>query len=196
MTLHNNENADDLGGTSLTTGLVLDLDLDSRRASLNRRVWNAADSIYSYSQGGYQTLANGHVLLFHGNVPVVEEYDENGACVMTARYGHDQVMQGYRGYRKEWVGRPRTRPSVVACGVGGGEVVVYVSWNGASDVRAWGVYVGSDEGSLRSVKTVAKNGFETRVGLDGPAGKVVQVQAVGGVNDGVRSEVVFVGSGC
>lgn len=195
MTFHNNENADDIGGTSLTTGMVVDLDLKNRTVSLNRQLWNQEDPIYSYSQGSYQTLPNGHALLYHGNVPVVEEYDENGACVMSGRYGFTQDMQGYRGYRKEWVGRPRTKPSVFACSKEN-EVAVYASWNGASDVLAWKIYSGSDEGNLRGVRTVTKNGFETRVALDDNTGKVVQVQAVGGVNDGKKSEVVSVKSSC
>ncbi|RJE18632.1 hypothetical protein PHISCL_09036, partial [Aspergillus sclerotialis] len=120
MSLHNNENCDFISGTTATTGLVLDLDFESHKVTLNRRMWNAANPVYSESQGSYQTLDNDHVLLFHGRDPVVEEYDENGACVMTARYGFEGDMQGYRGYRKDWVGRPRTKPSVVACAGNGG----------------------------------------------------------------------------
>ena len=137
-------------------------------------------------------LDNDHVLLFHGRDPVFEEFDENGACVMTARYGFEGDMQGYRGYRREWIGRPRTKPSVVACG-DGEKVSVYVSWNGVSDVRSWRVYMG-DGGDMRIVKVVGKNGFETRIDVSGP-GKMVQVEAVGGVNDGTKSEALSVGSG-
>lgn len=105
-------------------------------------------------------------------------------------------MEGYRGYRRDWVGRPRTKPSVVACGRGEGEKVsVYVSWNGASDVQRWRVYMG-DGSDMEGVKVAVKNGFETRIDVDGGSGEMVQVEAVGGVNDGTRSEAVSVGSGC
>lgn len=129
---------------------------------------------------------------------MIEEYDETGACVMSAQYGTEDSMQGYRAYRAPWVGRPRTKPSVVACKADQGTgTKVYVSWNGATDVSAWKVYGGSGEGSMKVVKTVGKNGFETKALVeDDIGGGKVMVQAVGGVGDGRMSEVVSIGQGC
>lgn len=201
MSLHNNANDDYSSLTSITTGLVLDLDLQKRTTSVVRKMWNANQTpVFSTSQGSYQSLANDHVLLYHGDVPLVEEYDEKGACVMSAWYGSaTNGMEGYRGYRSPWVGKPTTKPSVVACESDSGEdaAAVYVSWNGASDVQAWKIYAGKNKGSLGVVKTVAKNGFETRMKVEGVSRAcAVMAQAVGGVNDGTKSEVVSVGKGC
>ncbi|GAT21306.1 arylsulfotransferase [Aspergillus luchuensis] len=196
--LHNNENANVFTSpTTITTGLTLTLDMQNHTATAVRKLWNPDAPLFAVSQGGFQPLPNGHVLLQHGAMPVIEEYDENGALVMTARFGFDESTQSYRGYRfREWVGKPTTRPEAVACREGG-SVVVYVSWNGATDVRGWKVRMGSELGVVGDVRE--KNGFETRIVLDGVVGKdgeKVVVQAVGGVGDGVQSGVVKVGEGC
>lgn len=164
-----------------------------------RKLWNSDAPLFAVSQGSFQPLPNGHVLLQHGAMPVLEEYDENGALVMNARFGFDESTQSYRGYRfREWVGKPTTRPEAVACREGGSDaVVVYVSWNGATDVRGWKVRMGDELAVVGNVRD--KNGFETRIvleGVEGRDGEKVVVQAVGGVGDGVQSSVVKVGERC
>lgn len=199
--MHNNDNDGYSSPTHVTTGLVLDLDFKARTATVRNRLWNAHDVYFAYAQGSYQNLTNGHVLLQHGTIPVIEEYDANGACVMTARFGKDDAMMSYRAYRSPWVGTPRTRPDIVACREQRNEddsetTAAYVSWNGATGVQAWKIYGGSDKG-MRALKSVPKNGFEMRVELDGNlAGDAVMVQAVGGPNGGKQSEVVSIGKGC
>ena len=134
---------------------------------------------------------------------MIEEYDADGACVMSARWGQNNVMSSYRGYRAPWIGTPNTKPDVVACReensrAGGETTAVYVSWNGATDVQAWKISAGQEEGKMRVVKTAPKNGFETRVEICGDKldGGLVMAQAVGGPNDGKMSEAVPVGKGC
>ncbi|GKZ73307.1 hypothetical protein AnigIFM50267_009990 [Aspergillus niger] len=198
--LHNNENANVFTSpTTITTGLTLTLDMQNRTVTPVRKLWNSDAPLFAVSQGSFQPLPNGHVLLQHGAMPVLEEYDENGALVMNARFGFDESTQSYRGYRfREWVGKPTTRPEAVACREGGSDaVVVYVSWNGATDVRGWKVRMGDELAVVGDVRD--KNGFETRIvleGVEGRDGEKVVVQAVGGVGDGVQSSVVKVGEGC
>ncbi|OQE11948.1 hypothetical protein PENFLA_c067G05038 [Penicillium flavigenum] len=191
ISLHNNELASFTGHTSLTTGMVLDVELQgSKQVTLKSRMWDATEPVYAESQGSYQSLGNGHVLLQHGSTPKIEEFDENGTIVMRARFGYDKTMQTYRTYRYPWVGRPATKPDVVACLDGkNGKSAVYVSWNGATDVGYWKVYSGT------AVKeTAVRNGFETTILVDGlTSGDSVVVEAVGGVGDGMRSESAAVG---
>lgn len=156
-------------------------------------MWDAAEPVYSESQGSYQFLENGHRLQDHGSTPKIEEYDADGSIVMRARFGFDNTMHTYRAYRYHWVGRPSTTPDVVACSSGkSGKTTVYVSWNGATDVQSWKVYAGS-----KVRKIALRNGFETIIQVDGLAqGDSVVVEAVGGVGDGTRSAPVPVGQGC
>jgi hypothetical protein len=191
--MHNNDNTEFTGHTSLTTGLVLNVELQgSKEVTLVGRTWDAAEPVYAESQGSYQSLGNGHVLQDHGATPKIEEYDENGTIVMRARFGYDNTMQTYRTYRYPWVGRPSTKPDVVACPTKGGKTVVYVSWNGATDVGSWKVTSGS-----KINQTALRNGFETTILVAGLSdGDSVAVEAVGGVGDGTRSQSVTVGQGC
>jgi hypothetical protein len=190
ISLHNNENTEFTGHTSLTTGLVLDVELQgSKKVTLKSRMWDAAEPVYAESQGSYQTLGNGHSLQDHGATPKFEEYNENGAVMMRARFGYDMTMQTYRTYRYPWIGRPATKPDAVACLNNGGRTAVYVSWNGASDVESWKVHSGSTV-----KKTAVRNGFETTILVNGLSDSdLIIVEAVGGVGNGVRSESVTVG---
>lgn len=150
--------------------------------------------MYAESQGSYQILSNGHVLMDHGAVPKIAEFDENGACVMRAWFGEVGSMMAYRVYRSPWVGKPKTKPSVVACPEKG-TTAVYTSWNGATDVESWEICVGSDGDSLEVAQTIPRNGFETRFEFGGSFDKVA-VKAIGGPNGGVKSDTVTVGEGC
>lgn len=192
--LHNNDNTEFTGSSSLTTGMVLELELQgSKQVTLKRRTWDAAEPVYAQSQGSYQPLGNGHILQDHGATPKIEEFDENGSVVMRARFGYDNTMQTYRAYRYPWVGRPSTKPDVVACPSSDGDKsTVYVSWNGATDVQSWKIHSGS------KVKSSAvRNGFETVIVVDSlRKGDSLIVEAVGGVGDGTKSESVTVGHGC
>ncbi|KAJ6005755.1 hypothetical protein N7451_003699 [Penicillium sp. IBT 35674x] len=192
--LHNNDNTEFTGSSSLTTGMVLELELQgSKQVTLKRRTWDAAEPVYAQSQGSYQPLGNGHILQDHGAVPKIEEFDENGSVVMRARFGYDNTMQTYRAYRYPWVGQPSTKPDVVACPSSNGDKsTVYVSWNGATDVQSWKIHSGS------KVKSSAvRNGFETVIVVDSlRKGDSLIVEAVGGVGDGTRSASVTVGHGC
>lgn len=76
-----------------------------------------------------------------------------------------------------------------------GKTVVYVSWNGATDVQSWKVMAAQESDEFEKVDTVPRNGFETEIRLDAAPEKVF-VEAVGGVGDGRRSEVVSVGDRC
>jgi hypothetical protein len=191
--MHNNDNTEFTGHTSLTTGLILNIELQgSKEVTLVGRTFDADEPVYAQSQGSYQSLGNGHILQNHGATPKIEEYDENGTTVMRARFGYDITMQTYRTYRYPWVGRPSTKPDVVACSAEGGKAAVYVSWNGATDVSSWKITSGS-----KIKQTALRNGFETTIVVSGLSeGDSVFVEAVGGVGDGTRSKSVNVGQGC
>lgn len=166
--MHNKDNAPFSKGTATTTGLIVDLNLDTKTASLNRRLWDADEPVYAVSQGSYQNLTNGDVFLGHDAVPKLEEYDEAGGVVMRARFGYDNIMMLYRAFRAVWDGKPTTKPSVYACtamsSAGIDQVRVY-AWNGATDVQTWEVYLGAEKNKLQKVTTAAYNGFETEIRL-------------------------------
>jgi hypothetical protein len=40
---------------------------------------------------------------------------------------------------------------------------MWASWNGATEVEAWDVFLGDDEQNLRHASRVARHGFETEI---------------------------------
>ncbi|KAI1946039.1 hypothetical protein LOZ12_003293 [Ophidiomyces ophidiicola] len=175
ISFHNNDNAEFTTRLKITTGMILDLDLQNKTAVLKRRVWNNADPVKTQDLG------------------MIEEYNENGALVMKVRYGYDKVESTYCVHRVPWIGTPKTKPSVKACRtVPSGELTVYVSWNGATGVESWMVYEKPTEGPSKMSKIEPRNGFETAIRGVKDAGNTVVVGAVGGPNNGVESNPVAV----
>lgn len=190
LTYFNNNNA--LGvdnGTHFTTGLELLLSLPPSNASSTTRALkylsDPSDPIYADSQGSLTFLSNGNIFMDYGEIAVMKEYGPNspsGADVRwTARFGADNLVQSYRGFKAEWHATPKTGPSLAvekgagSCGKG------YVSWNGATDVEAWVVYEGASATHLEEVGRIGFRGFETEFGV---GKEFVQVAAV------VRGEIV------
>ncbi|KAL4753682.1 hypothetical protein BDW72DRAFT_168386 [Aspergillus terricola var. indicus] len=223
LSLHNNDNTDATIPRRLTTGLVFNLHPFNKSATLVSRTYDALDPVSAVSQGNYQVLPSngtetglgGHYIGGHGAVPKIEEYDTAGRVVMSGWFGAKSENSStssydwtsYRAYREKWVGRPRSRPSIVACQEEGEQKVhVWVSWNGATDVEGWRIYglSSSSQGErMRVMRDVVKSGFETRVVLgadnndievgEGSVDAVI-VEAIGGVGEGAKSKAVRVGS--
>ena len=76
-------------------------------------------------------------------------------------------FESYRAYRLPWVGRPLTRPKVAAADEPGAGTDVYASWNGATEVASWEILAGASAGSLRSVGSAPRRGFETKITVPG-----------------------------
>lgn len=199
--MFNNDNIEYDHGIKTSTGLILDIHLANRTVALNRKVFDRNDRVISISQGNAQSLTNNHLLLGYGATPKIKEFDAHGACVMTAQFGayddHKSEKDSYRAFRSIWTGQPRTLPSVSACLLED-RIIVYVSWNGATGVCEWEVLLGMSSRDLHRVRTVPKNGFETRIDLGhwDMGMSQVRVRALGGVNDGVESEVVSIEDAC
>ena len=107
-----------------------------------------------------------NIFLDYGQIAVVREFgpdDPSGSDVRyTARFGADNLVQSYRGFKTEWHGRPTTAPDLVVEDDGSGCSVGYVSWNGATDVAAWAVFGGRSEDQLSRIGLVEYKGFETK----------------------------------
>ena len=144
--------------------LVLRVDEKTRRATLVRR-FHHPRRLLSPWEGNAQFLPNGHVFVGWGSNPDYTEFDANGHVLLDAAFGRQGGKPGtdadsYRAYRFDWTGHPVDRPRIA---IKGGKL--YVSWNGATDVRRWDVLAGSDAQHLASIRRIAKNGFETAIPL-------------------------------
>ena len=175
MTLFDNHNMkDDMGG-NFTRGLLFQV---SQKNDNAKWLQPFETDFYADSQGSLQALENGNFLLGGGSVPIIIEYDAAGNAVWQAQFEAEERGYSYRTFRGNWSGTPRDwDPSLVIEGN-----TAYVSWNGATDVEKWNVYV---NGSLRG--SMKRAGFETMVRLRGLGNQdCVSVAAVQGGEE-VRS---------
>jgi hypothetical protein len=127
---------------------------------------------YAESEGSLQALDSGGFLLGGGQIPAIVEYDAAGNVTWQARFEAEGLGRNYRTFRGDWSGTPKDwDPSLI---VENG--TAYVSWNGATDVEEWNVWVNDGlRGSAR------RKSFETVVKIDGlQEGECVRLGAVQG----------------
>ena len=139
----------------------------SKTPEVLRYLSDPSDPISSRSQGSHELLYNGNTFLDFGQIPVLKEFgpkSPSGADIRwTARYGGDDKVQGYRGFKQEWHASPKGSPSLAVNGAtANGCSSGYVSWNGATDVTAWNIYEGDSKADLTLVGQIGYKGFETR----------------------------------
>jgi hypothetical protein len=169
-------------------GLLLAADTQSMTVSVVREFAHP-DLGYADGQGNMQRLEpSGNFWISWRDAASQTEHDgSDGSLILDARL--HAGLRNYRSFKMPWVGRPTQPPDVVVRPVAdgdGGEIthsVVSVSWNGATEVKAWEVYAGDQdaEEERKLLATVPKNGFETTARIEGAFSEllVVAVDAQG-----------------
>jgi hypothetical protein len=159
----------------LTRVLVLQLDMTHKRATLVRSYHHPKRLLSPY-EGNAQFLPDGHVFVGWGGWPYVTEFSKDGRVLFDAYFGHGKPpgedADTYRAYRFVWQGHPTDVPAIA---LANGKV--YVSWNGATQVKRWQLLTGNANDSLSAAKTATKTGFETGIPLPA-SGKYVAVRAL------------------
>jgi hypothetical protein len=190
LTLFDNQAASpELVESDHSRGLILRLDETAGTAGLVRELTHPA-GLLAPSQGNLQNLPDGHVLVGWGSEPHFSEYDERGRMVFDARFF--ETAQSYRAFLFDWTGAPAGPPVVVATTEQEG-ARVSVSWNGATEVRAWRVLGAASEGAEPvELATAPWAGLETSILVDqpGPWFVVEALDAAGaviGTSDPVRA---------
>ncbi|KAH7323846.1 hypothetical protein BKA65DRAFT_528614 [Rhexocercosporidium sp. MPI-PUGE-AT-0058] len=147
-------------------GIHIALDFVTMTATLETSYVNPR-KIISDSQGSMQTLPSGNVLILSGTDITLRGRN--------SKFFDTGAVQTYKVLKYPWVGNPTTRPKVRSLGGW-----VYVSWKGATEVRAW-VLKGLDEagGELKDENVRAERmGFETRLNVDSRKWNFVKAVAV------------------
>jgi Arylsulfotransferase (ASST) len=156
LTLFDNEAAPKLRRQS--RGIVLRVDERHKRVTL-LHTFVHTPPLVAVDQGNMQRLPNGNYLVGWGHQPYVTEFGPHGKTLLDFRFGRAGV-DSYRAYRFAWIGRPRSHPTISVQGE-----MLYTSWNGATEVRAWQLLGGSQKTKLHPLLTVPKAGFETALPL-------------------------------
>jgi hypothetical protein len=154
--------------------LRLRVDMASKRVTLVKSYRHPQRLLVPF-EGNAQALPDGHIFVGWGGVPYYSEFAGNGKVLLDARFGKlhgritgpNQDADSYRAYRFVWQGHPTDKPAIA---LKGGKV--YVSWNGATEVRQWKLVIDGKAGSA-----VAKRGFETSIAFPSGA-KRIAVQAI------------------
>jgi len=140
-------------------GLILSLDQKAMRATVHRRYIHEPH-LLAHALGSVQVFPNSNVLVGWGTSPYMTEYTAHGDVVFDAHLPHGG--ENYRTLRQVWVGQPSEPPTVVYKLVQG-QRVVYVSWNGATEVVRWRLDTGTRDSALTPALHVPRAGFETQI---------------------------------
>jgi Arylsulfotransferase (ASST) len=139
-------------------GIVLRLDERQMKATLVRE-YTHPDKQYADAAGNIQVLPNGNVFVGWGRALAISEFSHEGELLFDASL--PRKNKSYRAFRFPWRGQPLDRPACAAERASEGELRVYVSWNGATEVESWEVLTGPSVERLKSLGSVPRDGFET-----------------------------------
>lgn len=120
-------------------GLRISLDTDNMTSEIVS-TWHHPAGQWAESAGGMSILPNtGNVLIGYGYQPVISEFSPEGKLLCDVAFGSqgtvkapDSKRHSYRAYKQAWHGRPKADPATVML-----DGVLFVSWNGATDVSIW-----------------------------------------------------------
>jgi hypothetical protein len=93
---------------------------------------------------GSAQLVPGGALVDWGSVPRVSEFGADGRETLLLQLSY----WSYRAPAVHWVGRPLTPPAIAARRRRDGDVTLWASWNGSTEVRRWQVLAGPSAGRL------------------------------------------------
>ena len=154
--------------SSHSKGMVIHLNLEEMTASLLHKYVHP-DQILNVSQGSVQRIPeSGNVLVGFGNSPAYVEYTAQGDMLCSTHFAPHLafelvdfgLVKSYRVFKHEWVGRPKTVPDVK---VKNGKV--YVSWNGATEVKSWRLEttktLQAQDDEFVTIQELRPDGFET-----------------------------------
>lgn len=154
--------------------------------------------LQAQSQGSVQPLLTAgdkmeNVFIGWGRCPSFTEHTASGETVMDVQFSpwHGEetpnALDNYRAYKMDWVATPWWDPAIAVRETREGSLSVYVSWNGATEVRGWVVRGGTGGELARSPRT----GFETRLTVNGTGLRRVWADALDGQGAVLRSTQVL-----
>jgi Arylsulfotransferase (ASST) len=144
-------------------GLQLLVDESAKTVALKQQFTHPG-GLLATSQGNMQRLDDGHLLIGWGALPYFSEFTATGEMIFDGKLA---TNQSYRAFRFPWTGKPTTTPTVVGRRAGNGNLQLFTSWNGATDVTKWEVHAGASAAALARVAVAARTGFETTISVAG-----------------------------
>lgn len=117
------------------------------------------------SQGSLQVLDSGNVHIGWGEWPWFSEHTQDGTVVQFGKMptGRIRDYMHYRSGKYNWTGLPIVNPALWTYALDKeSNMVMYSSWNGATEVDTWNYYVADHvDGPWTLAGNAKKDGFET-----------------------------------
>ncbi|HZU59551.1 MAG TPA: arylsulfotransferase family protein, partial [Solirubrobacteraceae bacterium] len=148
---------------SQSSAKILQINQHTRTVSLIKR-YRHAPPLLTGLEGSVQRLPNHDVFVGWGGAPDFTEYAPGGRQLFNGSFALG--VDSYRAYRFPWRGHPLTAPSLAVTPEPGGNIRLWASWNGATDVAAWRVLGGGRSSHrLSRLGRTGWAGFETAIRL-------------------------------
>ncbi len=160
---------------------VLRLHMKTMTATLLRR-YKHTPPLLAPRAGSVQILRNHDVFVGWGSTSQFSEYTPDGRQIFNGQFA--LRTYSYRAYRFPWHAHPQNGPSL-AIGRRSGQTMLYISWNGATQVASWKVLGGPKPGHLHRIETVPRTGFQTTIRLLSSAPHYVQLEALNSSGHGL-----------
>jgi len=162
------------------------LDEIKKTATLVWQYRNTPDT-YSRSMANAQRLPNGNTLIGWGGspFPTLTEVTPDGRKIFELALDVGDNVVSYRSFRFPWKGYPTKPPTLVAI-TDTATTTLYYSWNGATEVISYNVYVGRTPTPTLLIDTQLKSGFETKSVITNLANGLHYFRVLPVTNPGVR----------
>ena len=167
--------------------LQLAVDESAMTVSLTR-AYDSPTGFYAGTLGSVQVMPDGNVFVGWGTQPYFSEFSSAGTLLMLGQL--PPGVRSYRAFLVDLVGAPADKPAIVAKANTAGGYVIFVSWNGATEIAGWKILAGPNAKSLKPVGTSPWTGFETSIVVysKGPSFQAVALDSSG--NELGSSEIV------
>jgi hypothetical protein len=156
ITVHDNGSASE---RRYSRGVEFKLNLNNMTAT---RMWEYRNDpdIFGIAMGNNQRLPNGNTVIGWGTSfdPMASEVSADGTLLL--EINSPPGTGSYRVFRFPWQGNPTWPPRLVADS-DGAAIMLYFSWNGATEVSAYQIYAGQTPTPTTLIDTVPRDGFET-----------------------------------
>lgn len=187
--------------------IAIDDTVSPPTVQLLREFRHPAD-LQAQSQGSIQPLSPvpgniGNVFIGWGRCPSFTEHTSTGETIMNVQFSpwHSaeipDALDNYRAYKLDWSATPWWDPVIAPKLSFEDELVVYVSWNGATEVAGWVVRGAETDMSDKSqvLATSRRTGFETKLTIGWPNYQYIWADAMDRKRNVLRStEVVNLGT--
>ena len=160
---------------------------ERRRTARLGQAYYPPSSFLAASMGSVH-LGGGRVLVGWGTAPYITEHAADGTRLWSAKLLSNGA-HSYRAFRVPWHGQPNDLPAIsVSHNSSTGAGTVYVSWNGATEVRHWQLLAGDLPDALSPAGVARRRGFETAIPV-GTAGGYVAARALDGSGNALATSL-------